>query len=224
MSGAGHNNPPSEHAFALEVDTLFETLAASIAGGTVTNDEQEAALDALSKDFLRAGQDAEKARKAAKEPHLEAGRAVDAAFKPVTDKATRGKTECLAAITPYRQEKQRLKDEIAAKARREAEEQRLAAQAALQATEDLDARYEAEIQLEAASKLEAKANRIDRAPTGLWTWHEAEIVNKKAAFLCYLALHEERFMALVQDMANHDARNGRPQRDGVTYHEKKAAR
>lgn len=218
------NNPPADAAFSLEIDDLFQMLSDSLSGGPVSTDEQEAALDQLSKDFLKAKQDSDKARAAEKKPHDDAAKEVQAKWKPIVDKAARGQAECLAAITPYRQEKQRLKDDAARKAREEAAEKEKAAQEALRATEDLDARYEAEKQLEQAKKLAATANKIDRAPTGLRTWYEAEIADRGAALRGYIRLFPERFEALLQDMADHDARNGRPQRDGVIYHEKKAAR
>lgn len=218
------NNPPADAAFSLEIDNLFQMLSDSLAGGAITSDEQEAALDALAKDFLKAKQDSDKARAAEKAPFDTGAKEVQTRWKPIVDKAARGQAECLAAITPYRQEKQRLKDVAAREAREAAEAQQKAAQEALRASDDLDAKYEAEQQLEAAQKLAAKANKIDRAPTGLRTWYEAEITDRGAALRGYIKLFPERFEALIQDCADHDARNGRPQRDGITYHEKKAAR
>lgn len=218
------NNPPADAAYSLEIDNLFQMLSDSLSGGVVSSDEQEAALDALSKDFLKAKQDSDKARAAEKKPHDDAAKEVQARWKPIVEKAERGQKECLAAITPYRQEKQRLKDEAAAKARKEAEDRQKAAQEALRASEDLEAKFQAEQELAAAQKLAAQANKIDRAPTGLRTWYEAEITDRGAAIRGYIKLFPERFEALIQDMADHDARNGRPQRNGVTYHEKKAAR
>ncbi len=218
------NNPPADAAFSLEIDNLFQMLSDSLSGGKVTSDDQEAALDALAKDFLKAKQDSDKARAAEKKPYDDAGKEVQARWKPIVDKAARGQQECLAAITPYRQEKQRIKDEEARKAREEAAAKEKAAQEALGSTEDLDARYEAEQQLEAAKKLAMKANRIDRSPTGLRTWYEAEVVDRGAALRGYIKLFPERFEALIQECADHDARNGRPQRDGIVYNEKKAAR
>lgn len=218
------NNPPADAAWSIEIDSLFQMLSDSLAGGKVTNDDQEAALDDLAKDFLKAKQDSDKARAAEKKPHDDAAKEVQARWKPIVDKAARGQAECLAAITPYRQEKQRQKDEAARKAREEAEAAQKAAQDALRKSDDLDAKYEAEQALASAQKLTAQANKMDRAPTGLRTWYEAEIIDRGAALRGYIKLFPERFEALIQECADHDARNGRPQRDGITYHEKKAAR
>lgn len=219
----GHNNPPPDAAFGLHVDSLFTLLSDTLAGGEVSSDEQEAAIDAILDDFRKAGTDAEKARKAEKEPFLEAGRAVDAKWKPVTDKAARGATACKDALTPYRTAKQRAKDEAARKAREEAEARAKAAQEALRIADDLEATFAAERELETAAKLTAVANKIDRAPTGLRTSWEAEITDRKAALLHYLARAPERFEALIQQLANEDARGTRAPVPGVIFHERKKA-
>lgn len=219
----GHNAPPPDVAFSLEVDNLFSLLSDTLAGGEVSNDEQDAAIDEILDDFRKAGTDAEKARKAEKEPHLEAGRQVDAKWKPITDKATRGATACKAALTPYREAKQRAKDEAARKAREEAEARQKAAQEALKQSEDLEAKFAAEQEIEAAQKLVAVANKIDRSATGLRTYWEAEVTDRKAALLHYIARQPERFAALIQQMADEDARSTRAPVPGVIFHERKKA-
>lgn len=223
MTGAGHNMPPPDAAFGLEIDSLFTLLSDTLAGGEVSNDEQEAAIEAILNDFRKAGQDAEKARKAEKEPHLEAGRQVDAKWKPITDKATRGAGACKDALTPYRTAKQAAKDAAAAKAREEAEARQKAAQDALRKFDDLEAKYAAEREIETAQKLVAVANKIDRSATGLRTYYEAEITDRKAALLHYIARQPERFAALIQQMADEDARTTRAPVPGVIFHERKKA-
>lgn len=217
------NNPPADAAFSLEVDSLFTMLSDSLAGGEVLNDQQESAIDALLDDFRRVEKDAEKERKAEKEPHLEAGRAVDQKWKLITDKAKRGADACKEALTPYRVAKQRAKDEAARKAREEAEAKQKAAQEALQTSDDLEARYQAEQELEAAKKLAATANKIDRSATGLRTYWEAEVTDKGAALRFYLNRNPEAFLELIQTLADRDARGARPRVPGVFYHERKRA-
>ena len=222
----GHNNPPAEAAFGLHIDDLFSLLSDTLAGGEVSTDEQEAAIDAILDDFRKAYADSEKARKSEKEPHLEAGKQVDAKWKPIVDKASRGAIACKDALTPYRTAKQRAKDEAARKARGEAEARQSAAQDALRAADDLEAKFAAEQKLERAAKLTAVANKIDRAPTGLRTHWEAEITDRKAALLHYIVAAPERFAALIQQLADEDARNEATRRKipGIQFHEiKKAA-
>lgn len=219
----GGNAPPPDAAMTIHIDDLFSLLSDTLAGGEVANDEQDAAIDAILDDFRKAGQDAEKSRKAEKEPHLEAGRQVDAKWKPITDKATRGASACKEALTPYRTAKQEAKDAAARKAREEAEAQQKAAQDALRAADGLEAKFAAEQQLEQAAKLTATANKIDRAPTGLRTSWEAEITDRKAALLHYIARQPERFTALIQQMADEDARGTRAPVPGIIFHERKKA-
>ncbi|QQN73916.1 hypothetical protein [Croceicoccus sp. YJ47] len=178
MTGIGHNRAPHE-AMLDHVEDLFKLISDSTEGATVTNDEQDAALDALLDDVRTAKKDAEAKRKAEKEPHLKAERAVDAAWKPVTSRLDAAAAEIKALLTPYRTAKQREKDEAARKAREEAEAKEQAARDALQASESLEQRFEAEQQLKRASKLKATANKIDRAPTGLRTRQIAVIEDRK---------------------------------------------
>jgi len=220
----GHNNPPPDVAFSMEVDDLFALLSNTLAGcDAVTTDEQEAAIDALMDDFRKAAKDADKARAAEKKPHDDAGKAVQVKWKPIIDKADRGVSACKDALTPYRVAKQRAKDEAARKARDEAEAKERAAHEALRQSDDLEARFAAEQDLEAAKKLASVANRIDRSATGLRTVWRAEITDRATALRAYLQRNPDAFLDLIQSLADHDARNGRPAIPGITYHEEKKA-
>lgn len=217
------NNPPADATFGMHIDDLFSMLSNTLAGGTVDSDEKEAAIDALMDDFRKASKDADKARAAEKKPHDDAGKAVQAKWKPVIDKADRGVTECKAALTPYRIEKQRSADEAARKAREEAEAKQAAAQAALKQSDDLESRFQAEQELEQAKKLTAVANKIDRSATGLRTSWEAELTDKTAALRHYLKTQPGEFETLIQTLADRDARGARPPVPGVLYREVKRA-
>jgi len=175
----GGNNPPPVVAMSLHVDDLFELVSGSTAA-PVTTDEQEAALANLLADIRKASNDAENARKAEKEPHLAAGRAVDAAWKPVLQKCDAAAQAIKDALTPYREARQRAKDEAARKAREEAEAIQAAAQQALRTADDLEGRFTAEAQLQQASKLAAVANKIDRTATGLRARKVAVVEDRKA--------------------------------------------
>ena len=127
---AGHNNPPSDAAFALHIDDLFALLSDTLAGGEVSTDKQEASIDGLMDEFRKASKDADKARAEEKKPHDEAAKAVQVKWKPIIEKADRGTSACKEALTPYRTAKQRAKDEAARKAREEAEAKAEAARTA----------------------------------------------------------------------------------------------
>lgn len=222
MNMLHHNNPPPAEAFALHIEELFSLVSGSTAS-PVSNDEQEAALDALLDDVRKARKDADAQRAAEKKPHDDAAKAVQAAWKPLLDRCDMAADAIKKALTPYRTEKQRAKDEAARKAREEAEARQKAAQEALKASDDLEARYAAETELKTASKLTAIANKIDRSATGLRTHWEAEITDRKAALLHLIGRHPERFEALIQQMADEEARGVRAPIPGVVYHERKKA-
>jgi hypothetical protein len=222
-SSIGGNNPPPDAAFALHVDELFSLLSDTLSGGEVDSDEKEAAIAEIAEEFHKAEKDADKARVAEKKPHDDAAKAVQVKWKPIIDKATAGKRACLDAVTPYRTAKQRAKDEAARKAREEAEAKERAAQEVLRQSDDLETKFRAEQELEDAKRLAATVNRIDRSATGLRTYYEAEITDRKAALLHYLAKFPERFEALIQQMASEDARGARAPVPGVVFHEIKRA-
>lgn len=221
MAGMGDNNPPPFEAWSLHIEDLFQ-LANGI--GNATNDEQEAALDALLDDFRKAKKEADKERAAEKKPHDDAAKAVQAKWKPLLDRCDIAAEAIKRALTPYRAEKQRAKDEAARKAREEAERAHKAAQAAFK-SDDLDDRLEAERLASQAKAMQVQANKIDRQSTGLRTFWEAEITDRKAALLHYLAREPDQFAALIQSLADKDARNEATRRDipGVKFHERKVA-
>lgn len=220
---AGHNGPPPVEAFALHIEELFSLASGSLAAGPVTTDEQEEALDAMLDDLRTARRDADAQRAAEKKPHDDEAKAVQAAWKPLLDRCDKATAAIKTALTPYREARKRAKDEEARKAREIAEAQQAAAQAALRQSDDLDARFAAEEQLKQASRLTAVANRIDRSASGLRTYWEAEITDRKAALYHYIAAYPERFEALIQQLADADARGTRAPTPGIMFHERKRA-
>lgn len=176
----GHNNPPPLETMGLHIEDLFSLVSGSLAGGEVTTDDQEAALDAILDDVRKAKKDADAMRAAEKKPYDDAAKAVQAAWKPLLDRCDKAADAIKAALTPYRTAKQRAKDEAARIAREEAEAKQRAAQAALRQSDDLESRFAAEEQLKQASKLAAQANKIDRSATGLRTYQIADVTDRRA--------------------------------------------
>lgn len=221
MAKIGDNNPPPFEAWSLHIEELFD-MANGI--GEAKNDEQEAALDSLLDDFRKAKRDADKERAAEKKPHDDAAKAVQAKWKPLLDRCDIAAKAIKDALTPYRTAKQRAADEAAHKAREEAEAAHKAAQAAFK-SDDLDQRLEAERLASQAKAMQVQANKIDRQSTGLRTYWQAEIADRKAALLHYIKAQPEAFEALIQSLADKDARNEATRRDipGVKFHERKEA-
>lgn len=219
----GGNRPPPHDAFALHIEELFSLVSGSLAAGAVENDEQETALDKLMDDVRQARKDADDLRIAEKRPHDEAAKAVQAKWKPLLDRCDTGLKAIKDALTPYREASQRAKDAATQQAREAAEEQARIAREAYQASDDLEARFAAEQQIKQAGKLAAVANRIDRAPTGLRTYWEAEVTDRRAALNHYIKINPDAFTALIQQLADADARGTRAPVPGVIFHERKKA-
>lgn len=208
-----HNNPPTkieELRLQLAWDNAKLTgrkdeLLGSVARApeTVESDEAAGKFADLIKLISAAMKAADTARVAAKEPHLEAGRAVDGFFKAtLTDPLDKAKRTLQARLDAFLQAK-------AAKARREAEEaakrqreeaERLAAQAAATGSDEtMDKAVAAETQAVVSETVaEAKASTLSQtrgdygAHASLRTTWEGEIADRGAldleALRPYLAL------------------------------------
>ncbi|MDT0509498.1 hypothetical protein, partial [Novosphingobium sp. MMS21-SN21R] len=151
-------------------------------------------------------------------------KAVDDEWREPIRKADIAITELRDRQTPYKTAKQAAKDEAARKVREEADARQKAAQAALH-SDDLDERYQAEAELKTAGKLASVANKIERAPTGLRTFWQAEITDPREALKHYLKASPEAFHVMLQELADKDARSPATRRDipGVTFTECKRA-
>jgi hypothetical protein len=223
LAHAGHNGPPPFEAYSLHIEDLFTQVSDSTAGIAVENDAQEAALDALLDEFRAARKNADAERVAEKRPHDDAGKAVQAKWKPLIDRCDMAAGEIKRLLTPYRTIKQRAKDEVARLAREEADARQKAAQEALRASDDLEQRFAAEADLERAAKLTAQANRIDRSATGLRNYYRAEITDHVA--FCRWAWTSRRadYEAFLTDLAEREVRRGPVTIPGIIIHTEERA-
>lgn len=221
MTQKGHNSPPPHEAMALHVDDLFLLVSDTTEGAEVTNDAQEEALADLLDQIWQAEKDSEKQRKAEKEPHLEAGREVDAVWKPVKAKCEAAAKHIKGLLTPYRVAKQEAKDEEARIAREKAEAIEAAARAKMQKPEHLQAKFDAEEELKAARKIKAAANRTDREATGLRTYKVVEVTDRRAALNWIAKNDADALTEFVEGYARRRAVNF--PMDGVTVTEEKRA-
>lgn len=223
MTGAGHNNPPPHVAHSMNIDDLFETISGTTAGGKVETDQQEADLDALLDDVRKARKAADTQRAAEKKPHDDAAAAVQALWKPLLTKCDMAATEIKNLLTPYREAKQRAKDEAARKAREEAERQQREAQEALKQPDDLEARFEAEQKLAAAKKLTAVANKIDRSASGLRTYWRHQIVSRQELLRYVKERHPEDLADMLNEWARRKVAEGTRSIPGCDITEEKRA-
>lgn len=217
------NHPPAFEVFSLHIEDLFALVSDTTAGAAVENDEQDAALDTLLDDLRKVKKDANAERTAEKKPHDDAANAVQARWKPLIDRCDMGMTEIKKLLTPYRDAKQRAKDEAARQAREEAAAKEQAARDALQQSDDLETRFAAEAQFKQAQKLTAVANKIDRSATGLRTTHRAEVTDFAALLRHYKERRPDDLKAWLADQADRDVRAGERVIPGVTVIEERNA-
>jgi hypothetical protein len=217
------NNPPPFEAFSLHIEELFSLVSDTTAGAEVTTDEQDAALDGLLDDMRKAKKDADAQRATEKKPHDDAGNAVQAKWKPLITRCDMGMAEIKRLLTPYRDAKQKAKDEAARKAREEAEAKQRAAQEALKVSDDLEARFAAEEQLKQAAKLTAVANKIDRSAKGLRSSWKAEVTDYKALLRYMLDRRPDEMKAWLADQAQSEVRAGVRAIPGVLITEERVA-
>lgn len=149
-----------------EIGDLYEEATNWCDGEEISSQEMADAVAKLMDAVRAAHRRAEALRRDEKRPIDEAGKAVQARFRPHIEKAERAIDACKAALTPWLQRQEEQRRAAAEKARQEAEEQRRAAVDAIQASKgDLAAREVAECQLAAAKASDAEATRFEKAKT-----------------------------------------------------------
>lgn len=221
----GHNNPPADDGLddlRKQIDDAYGEARLWLDGERVANQDQADALATLYGILDKAGKLAESERKAAKQPHLDAGEAVDAAFKPLVDKADKARKAVKLAI-------QRWNDDLAEIQRKEAERVRLEALAASEAAlklaqeaaqsgnlSDMEAAEQeisnAAVLADMAKKAEgAKAVTRAEGVRGIGSvpmrWN-AYLVDAKDALAHYRATQPEALKAWLLDQAQKDTKAG----------------
>lgn len=206
--GIGGNKPPAFDALTIHVEDLFVLVSQSTAGGAVCTEEQDAALSALLDDLRAAKNETSASCEAEYRPHKAAADAVKAKWKPLIDRCDAGAAHIKSLVTPFREARQRERDETARKAREAAEKAAQEAQAAFRQADTLADRHAAEEALKASKKLTAVANRIDRSPTGLRTRHVATLTDPVAALKHYRETQADALKAWLLEQAQRDVNAG----------------
>lgn len=228
----GANNPPADahDAFKAHIDDLFGEAANFLDGAGIASDAE---ADAVSKllDLIRtAGKDADRARADEKKPHDDAGKAVQAKWKPLLDRAELAVDTCKKVLAPWLAKKESEARAAAEGARKEAEAKAAAAAEAMRQTNvnDLAAREQAEALVKDAKKADAAANRAEKVrpqasgggrATTLRTTYRAELTDARAALAHYCKVQPDAIKANLLTLADADVRAGRRALPGFTIHE-----
>jgi polyhydroxyalkanoate synthesis regulator phasin len=224
MTDIGHNGGPKADGHAIHIEDLFALISDTVAGGEVTNDEQEAALDNLLNDVREARKAADADRVEEKRPHDEAGKAVQAKYKPLLDRCDMAAETIKRLLTPYRTARQAAKDAAAKQAREEAEARQQAAQDALRTPDDMQEKFAAEQDIATARKLTAVANKIDRSATGLRTSYRAEVTDYTAFARWAWAQRLDECQRFFDELAAIEGKRGPVTIPGMIVHtDRKAA-
>ena len=225
----GHNGGPDLEplaAFTIHVGDLLDEARNHLDGAGVNSDGEAEAVSKLLDMIRTAAKDAEAARKAEKQPHLDAGKAVDEAWRPILASTETAKKACTAALQPFLTRKAAEQEAAAKAARAEADARAKAAADAMRKADaaNLAEREAAEALISKAKAAQTAATRAEQArpqatggarATTLRTYYSAEIEDERAAVAHYWATHREDFTALVQQLADTDVRQGRHSIPGI---------
>lgn len=188
--GLGHNQPPAFDAFSLSLDDAYDTAKDFLDGSPIENQGQADSIGRIVGEVKRIKKDADAARAEEKRPHDEAGKAVQAKWKPLLERAETIITAAQKPLTDYlnklaeeqREAEIKAREEAAAKAQEAAQASR-AAEGSVEAVEraralEKDADQAAR-DAKRAGKAKAHVAGMDRA-IGLWTYQVAEVTDRKA--------------------------------------------
>lgn len=231
----GGNNPPEPidpfTAYERDIEDLREEAKLWLDGTPIENDAQAKDVATLIDKLAKARKAADAARDAEKRPHLEAGRAVDAKYKPLIEKADTAVTVAKSAQRTWMlkvQEEQRAEAARLAAAAREEAARALRAVQDANAAGDLAAREQADTSLDAAAALIRDAKRADKAKPavrgegatralGLRTVWVGTVTDSTALLrhLWSIPEHKAALEDLAQSIVNKEVRAGRREMPGV---------
>lgn len=161
----GHNNPPQEFA---RVDSLVETADRWKEERKVIETDEIADKAAAFLNQLRdEAKEIEKTRKAEKQPHIDAGKAVDAKFKTQVERLTASANIIKGILTPYLEKKEAERQEAERKAQAEALAAQKAADEAAKKAKGIDAEIAAAAAADNAAQMQKDAHQIATSRVGV---------------------------------------------------------
>ncbi|BBU58547.1 hypothetical protein KU6B_48120 [Mameliella alba] len=217
LPGMGHNAPPVFRqevvdAHAAKASEFLDAAGEWLEAGAIETEERAAQLTDFITGLKAVKSKIEEDRKTDKKPHDDAGKAVQAAYKPLADKIDKALGKVNPLMGAYLSKVEAEQRAEAERKRKEAEEAQRAAEEKArqaQARHDVSGEYDAEEAQKAAEKAHKDADRAAKArpkassATGggraismrtVWT---AELADMKAAFMQF-ADHPEVEAVLVR--------------------------
>ena len=234
VAEVGHNAPPQHEIWAMHIDELFAEASNWCDGEPIDSQNKADEVGKLLDMIRTASKDCDKQRAKEKKPHDDAGKAVQALYKPLLDKAEMASSACKRALTPWLQKLEDEKRAAAAEAARIAEEKAEAARAAAWAAEKASLAEQAKVEAlraeaEKAEKIAARADKDRAHATGgqravtLRTSYKPVLVDAAAALKHYRDRQPDALKAWLTDQARQDVRAGSRSIPGFEIEEVKEA-
>lgn len=200
------NNPPKDADHYIHALEALKGLVSSWSQSTVNHDNAGQLRDLIGR-IKELAKEAEKDRKKIKEPYLEQGKKIDAAFKPVATVATSLVSPLGKMLSDFLAAEEARKRVAAEKAQREAEAKARAAKAleddAFAGQQAKERAEQAEQEAKLAVK-EAQTNNVSGFESGramgLRTYYKARVVNP-AMLVGHFADHPD-VLAVCERLAN----------------------
>ncbi len=231
----GGNMTPFEQS-EMEIADLYDEAKNWADGEPVTTQEAHDEVERLMDLISAAAKTADERRVEEIAPHKAAVDAAQARWntligknKSITGKTVLALDALKKVVEPFRVEQQRLKDAEARRIREEAEEAERRAQEAFAQTSvaDLAEREEAERLAQRAADLSKVANKAAKAATtntGLTTYWQTEVTDKRAVAAHYWKTRPAEVDAFFLSLAEADVRRGMRSIPGCEITEQKKAR
>lgn len=235
IAAIGHNSPPAIESHRLHIEELMEAAQQFLDGEPVSTQGQADDVGKLLGQLREARKGADAQRAVEKKPHDDAGKAVQAIWKPLIDRVDTAEQVAKRALAPFLQAEEDRKRVVAEEARREAETKAAAAREAIRAAQetDLAAREAAELLVkdaEAAAKVANRAEKSKAMAAGVGrsvglvsVWH-ATVDDYGKLLAHYKMSHPERIKDWLDAEAQRDVQAGVRTLAGVTISEERIAR
>ena len=231
----GHNNPPTPFDDAsARIETLYDEAKHWLDGDPIDSPELANGVTELLNQLRSAGKEAEALRKEEKKPIDAAAKAVQAKFKPLSDRVELATKACKEALQPWLVKLAKAKAAEDARLRAEAEEAAQRERDARQAAQadDLAAQQALREAEEATSKAAAIATKAQNKGAGLKvgdakavslrTSYEPEMADGVAAAEHYWKTKQARVKDFLLQLAEEDIRAGKREIPGFVIHERKS--
>lgn len=227
----GNNPPPPVESHALHINDLLDEAKNFLDGEPISTQGQADAVGELLKRIREARAGADEQRAIEKKPHDDAGKAVQAVWKPLLERCDLAATTAKNALAPWRLKLEAEQKAAAEQARIAAEEAAAKLRAAHKTTkaDDLEGQMiQADLEREAedaakAAKRAASA-KVATSGTRLVSVWNTTLTDPIAALKHYKARQPEALKDWLLEQAQADVRNGARVIPGFEILETKEAR